>query len=48
MIERNDSLPAAKCKFGGMTASERGRRKTAHPRNPGEFVIELCGQRGDN
>lgn len=34
-------MPAAKLKFRGM--SERGRGKPAHPRNPGELVIELRG-----
>lgn len=31
---------AAKGKFRKIAASER--TKTAHPWNPGEFVIELC------
>lgn len=35
---RNDSSLTAKCKFGEMTASERGRRKMAHPQNPGVCV----------
>ena len=40
VIERNDTLLAAKGKFRKTTVSERG--KTAHPWNPGELVTELC------
>ena len=40
VIERNDTLLAAKRTFRKIAASERA--KMAHPWNPGEFVIELC------
>lgn len=43
VIERSDSLPAAKREFRGVSACERGRRKPAHPRNPGELALELRG-----
>lgn len=41
-MERNDSLLAARRRLRGITAKERGRRKMAPPRNPREFVMELC------
>ena len=40
VIERNDTLLAAKRKFRKITASKRA--KMAHQWNPGGSVIELC------
>jgi hypothetical protein len=45
---RNDSLLAAKCKFRGITAGERGRRKMAHHGTQGSLSLNSDGLRGEN